>query len=151
MIYRRVPGDALLSGTVTDAVPPVVGGGCTTPTTLALLTTGAIDPNNRTIWAGWPRHAAMHGANLICYPGRLVRSPVEFEAQRNVIYNMVDRQRVDGLVMMGGLNAWVSLEDTYAFLERFKPMPMVTTGIVLEGIPGVTVDNYHGMYLVVST
>ena len=40
--------------------------------------------------------------------------------------------------------AWVSLEDTYAFLEHFKPMPMVTTGIVLDGIPGVTVTLLFG-------
>ena len=138
---HRADASPLHGGTAADAPPR---------RTLALLTTGAIDPNNRTIWAGVAAACRDQGANLICYPGRLVRSPVEFEAQRNVIYNMVDRQRVDGLVIMGGLNAWVSLEDTYAFLERFNPMPMVTTGIVLDGIPGVTVDNYRGMYLVVQ-
>ena len=119
-------------------------------TTLALLTTGAIDPNNRTIWAGVAAACRDAGANLICYPGRLVRSPVEFEAQRNVIYEMVDRQRVDGIVLMGGLNAWVNTEETFTFLQKFHPMPVATTGIVLEGIPGVTVDNYNGMRQVVT-
>lgn len=90
------------------------------------------------------------GVNLICYPGRLVRSPVEFESQRNVIYRMVDARTVDGLVVMGGLNAWVEQDETYAFLQKFRPRPIVTTGIVLEGFPGVTVDNYHGMYEVIT-
>ncbi|MBV5331410.1 hypothetical protein JZU69_03220, partial [bacterium] len=65
-------------------------------TTLALLTTGAIDPNNRAIWAGvnaacatlsnrdrgWAANIRViwagvdvatkdSGVNLICYPGRL--------------------------------------------------------------------------------
>ena len=124
--------------------------------TLALLTTGAIDPNNRAIWAGVNaacsavRATRDSGVNLVCYPGRLVNSPVGFEAQRNVIYRMVDEQTVDGLVVMGGLNAWLDLDETYAFLRRFQPRPIVTTGIVLEGIPGVTVDNYHGMYEVID-
>ena len=119
-------------------------------TTLGLLTIGAIDPNSRAIWAGTAAAARDAGVNLICYPGRLVNSPVEFEAQRNVIYHMVDAQTVDGLVINGGLNAWVQMDETYAFLQQFHPRPIVTTGIVLDGIPGVTVDNYHGMYEVIS-
>jgi len=118
--------------------------------TIALLTTGAIDPNNQAIWAGTAAACRDQKVNLICYPGRLVRSPIEFEAQRNIIYNMVNRDRVDGIVLMGGLNAWVNIEDTFQFLKQFETMPIVTTGIVLEGIPGVTVDNYHGMYDVVT-
>ena len=118
--------------------------------TIALLTTGAIDPNNSTIWAGAFSAARDAGVNLICYPGRLVRSPVEFEAQRNVIYRMVDAQTVDGLVIMGGINAWVGLDETYAFLKGFYPRPIVTTGVILEGVPGVSGSNYHGMYEVVT-
>jgi signal transduction histidine kinase/DNA-binding LacI/PurR family transcriptional regulator/AraC-like DNA-binding protein len=120
------------------------------PITLALLTTGAIDPNNQAIWAGVDAAASDSGVNLICYPGRLVKSPIEFEAQRNVIYRMLDAQSIDGLVVMGGINAWLNLEETYEFLQEFAPRPIATTGIVLEGIPGVSVDNYHGMYQVVT-
>ena len=119
-------------------------------TTIALLTTGAIDPNNHAIWSGAAAACQDAGVNLICYPGRLVHSPIQFEAQRNVIYRMIDPQTVDGLVVMGGLNAWLDKTETYAFLERFRHMPIVTTGIVLDGIPGVTVDNYHGMHDVVT-
>ncbi|MGE5462742.1 MAG: ATP-binding protein, partial [Syntrophothermus sp.] len=121
--------------------------------TLALLTTGPIDPNNRAIWAGVDAacaSATTSGVNLICYPGRLVGSPVGFESQRNVIYRMLDEETVDGLVVMGGLNAWLTVEETCSFLHKFRPRPIVTTGIVLGDFPGVTVDNYHGMYEVIS-
>lgn len=118
--------------------------------TLALLTTGAIDPNNRAIWNGVFDAAKEASVNLICYPGRLLNSPVEFESQRNVIYQMLDKNRVDGLVVMGGLNAWLNMDQTYVFLHQFAPRPVATTGIVLEGIPGVSVDNYHGMMEVIT-
>jgi signal transduction histidine kinase/DNA-binding LacI/PurR family transcriptional regulator/AraC-like DNA-binding protein/response regulator of citrate/malate metabolism len=133
-----------------DSILPGGKNGRDRKVTLALLTTGAIDPNNRAIWSGVAAACRDHDANLICFPGRLVRSPVEFEAQRNVIYNMVDRQTIDGIVLMGGLNAWVSTEETFSFLNQFCPIPIATTGIVLEGIPGVTVDNYYGMHVVVE-
>jgi signal transduction histidine kinase/DNA-binding LacI/PurR family transcriptional regulator/CheY-like chemotaxis protein len=118
--------------------------------TLALLTTGAIDPNNRSIWSGAAAACRDAGVNLICYPGRLVHSPVEFEAQRNVIYRMIDASTIDGLIIMGGLNAWMDQAETDQFIQRFQGMPIVTTGIVLDGIPGVSVDNYHGMHEMVT-
>ena len=117
---------------------------------MALLTIGAIDPNNRAIWSGAEAACRDNGVNLICYQGRMIKSPVEFEAQRNAIYHLIDPEMVDGLVMGGGLNAWINKKETWTFIERFHPMPIVTTGIILEGIPGVTVDNYHGMYEVVT-
>jgi len=118
--------------------------------TIALLTSGAIDPNNRAIWSGAAAAARDAKVNLICYPGRPVRSPAEFEEQRNIIYRMVDVHIVDGVVINGGLNAWVDVEETYAFLQKFRPRPIVTTGILLYGIPGVTADNYQGMFDVVN-
>lgn len=77
--------------------------------TLALLTQGAIDPNNRSIWSGAAAAARDTGVNLICYLGRTVSSPAEYEVQRNVIYRMVDVQTVDGLVFWG-LNPWVNID-----------------------------------------
>ncbi len=118
--------------------------------TIALLTAGAVDPNNHAIWAGVAAACRDHGVNLICYPGRFIESPVEFETQRNVIYHMIDSQLIDGIVMMGGLNAWLDAQQTQAFVDRFRPMPVVTTGIIIDGIPGVSVDNYHAMHAVIT-
>ncbi len=117
--------------------------------TLALLTQGAIDPNNRAIWSGAAAAARDAGVNLICYPGRPMRSPAEFEVQRNIIYHLVDMDTVDGLVFWG-LNPWMDMEETYSFIHRFRPMPVVTTGIILEGVPGVSADNYYGMREVIN-
>jgi hypothetical protein len=38
--------------------------------TLALLTQGAIEPNNHSVWAGAAAAARDAGVNLICFPGR---------------------------------------------------------------------------------
>lgn len=117
--------------------------------TVALLTQGAIEPNNHSIWAGAAAAARDAGANLICFPGRPLNSPTEFEAQRNIIYRMVDAQTIDGLIFWG-LNPFISLDETYAFFRGFHPMPVVTASIVLEGIPGVSVANYFGMREIIT-
>ena len=54
--------------------------------TLGLLTHGAGDPNSHMVWAGVASVAQERDVNLICFPGKPLRSPLEFEAQSNVLY-----------------------------------------------------------------
>jgi signal transduction histidine kinase/DNA-binding LacI/PurR family transcriptional regulator/AraC-like DNA-binding protein len=119
--------------------------------TLGLLAHGAGDPNSHMVWAGVASVAQERDVNLICFPGKPLRSPLEFEAQSNVLYELVSQQNVDGLVIWSaGLPLFVDRQEMNAFCERFKPLPMVTAGVPIEGIPGVSVDNYRGMRAVVS-
>ena len=60
-------------------------------------------------------------------------------------------QSIDGLVIWSaGLPLFVDRLEMNAFCQRFRPLPMVTAGVPIEGIPGVSVDNYRGMRAVVS-
>jgi signal transduction histidine kinase/DNA-binding LacI/PurR family transcriptional regulator/AraC-like DNA-binding protein/ActR/RegA family two-component response regulator len=119
--------------------------------TLGLLTHGAGDPNSHMVWAGVAAVAQERDVNLICFPGKPLRSPLEFEAQSNVLYELVSQQSIDGLVIWSaGLPLFVDRQEMNAFCRRFTPLPMVTAGVPVEGIPGVSVDNYRGMRAVVS-
>jgi DNA-binding LacI/PurR family transcriptional regulator len=119
--------------------------------TIGLLTHGAGDPNNRAIWAGAADAAREQGANLICFPGKPLRSALEFEAQSNVIFDLVNAGNVDGLVLwLAGLTLRVDLEEIRRFSERYRPLPIVGVGSLMEDIPCVMVDNYHGMRDVVE-
>ena len=51
------------------------------------------------MWAGVASVAQERDVNLICFPGKPLRSPLEFEAQSNVLYELVSRQSIDGLVI----------------------------------------------------
>ena len=59
--------------------------------TLGLLTHGAGDPNSHTVWAGVASIAQEREVNLICFPGKPLRSPLEFEAQSNILYEPIFR------------------------------------------------------------
>lgn len=118
--------------------------------TLGLLTYGAGDPNNAAVWSGASDAARVGNANLVCFPGRPIRSQREFEAQANVLYDIVGSSNVDGLVIwLAALSHWTTFEELSLFIRKFQPLPLVTVGILIPGLPGVTVDNYGGMQAVV--
>jgi DNA-binding LacI/PurR family transcriptional regulator/signal transduction histidine kinase len=117
------------------------------PLTIAFLTRSfTSDLINYSIWSGVFDAAKAAGVNLICLPGNPPRSRLGFEYQANVLYDLVDRETMDGLVVWGGAMVGVSSpEDTRAFFRRFAGFPMVNISLELDGIPCLMIDNYGGM------
>jgi len=59
---------------------------------------------------------------------------------------MISQERIHGLVIWGATLAHhIERQDLYEFCVGFKPIPVVNIGPALEGIPGVTLDNYQAM------
>ena len=115
--------------------------------TIGLLTHGAGDPNDASLWAGVADAARDREVNLICVPGKPLHSPIGFDAQANVIFDLIDDQTVNGLVIWGGALAHhASEEEMHAFYERFRSIPVVSIALALEGVSSVLVDNRQGMY-----
>lgn len=115
--------------------------------TIGLLTDEGMRPLNRALWAGIDAILQERGANFIRFPGGPLHSPVGFQAQANVLYDLITAENVDGLVIWGAVLARnVSLEEMKSFLERYRPLPMVSIGLSLEGVPSVLPDNYGGMW-----
>lgn len=119
--------------------------------TIGLLMHGVGDPNNENIWAGAEAAAHQLGVNLIAFPGKALQSSRGFEFQANVLYDLVGAANIDGLVIWaGGLSFQIDAKKLAAFCERYRPLPLVSIGVTLPGIPSVVVDNYQGMREVVT-
>ncbi len=98
------------------------------------------------VWPGVADATREHDANLICFVGRALRSPNEFDTQCNVIYDLAGPENVDGLlVMSGSLGQFTGTEQLTRFYERYRPLPIVSIALTLDGIPGVLADNESGM------
>ena len=83
---------------------------------------------------------------MICFAGEALRSPIWFEAQANVLYDLASEENVDGLIIWGGgLAQYVDPEEVRILCEQYRPLPMVNGALPLEGIPSILVDNYQGM------
>jgi DNA-binding LacI/PurR family transcriptional regulator/anti-anti-sigma regulatory factor len=115
--------------------------------TIGLLTYGMGMPLNDTVWWGVADAAQERDVNLLCLPGKPLRSPIGFDAQANVLYDLVSAENIDGLVIWGGALAHhVSSKEIQVFCERYRPLPIVSISLLLEGIPSLLVDDYQGMH-----
>ncbi len=103
------------------------------------------DGIGRMLWQGLYQLCQANGIHLISFHGRELDSPAGFLRQANLIYDMVDRDRLDGLVVWASsLSAFVGPEAIQRFSDQYRPLPMVSIGMPLAGIPAVVLDSYDG-------
>ena len=97
-------------------------------------------------WLGVVDAARQHDVNLICFPGWSPNYPTGFQAQANVVYNLVTPENVDGIITWASsIGNYMTTEEIQAFHDRYRPLPMVAIGRTLEGIPSLLMDSYSGM------
>jgi DNA-binding LacI/PurR family transcriptional regulator/anti-anti-sigma regulatory factor len=105
------------------------------------------------IWNGVVDAAREQDANLVSFAGGSlgVSSSRELGAQRNVLYDLVTSDNVDGLVISSGtLSFFVSEGEFEDFCGRYRPLPMVSIAVALKGVPSALVDNITGLRDAVS-
>ncbi|MEJ5309533.1 MAG: substrate-binding domain-containing protein [Anaerolineae bacterium] len=118
--------------------------------TIALFTYGLMDTISQAVWLGMEDVAREHDANLICCSGGALHIAPNAVEPANVLYDIIGTGRVDGLVIWAGVLHSVDLDTAYAFCRRYAPLPTVSLGLQVAGIPAVLVDNYMGMYSAVE-
>jgi sigma-B regulation protein RsbU (phosphoserine phosphatase) len=127
----------------TDSAPPKIN----TRPTLGFVVEGISGVRGgyqHALWTGVEAAARERNANLLCFiGGGLSGSPTdEFETQGNVIYEMLPANNVDGLIMPASV---VGNHEFSSVCNRYRPLPIVSIGLSLPGIPGVVADNEAGM------
>jgi GAF domain-containing protein/DNA-binding LacI/PurR family transcriptional regulator len=97
-------------------------------------------------WWGVTDAARERDVNLVCFLGRELRSPVGFDAQANILYDLVNPEQLDGLVLWAaGFDNYVTPAQMVEFCARYHPLPMVTVEDEVPGIPNVFIDNHRAM------
>jgi DNA-binding LacI/PurR family transcriptional regulator len=90
--------------------------------------------------------ARRHGAGVRAFLGGGLGSPERFGAQRNFLYDLVGPASVDGLIILSSTLAnYADHSVLLDFGARYRPLPMASIGMLLEGIPSVAVDNAHAL------
>ncbi len=108
--------------------------------------TPAVHDNYQQQWSGVVDAAQEFDANLLCFLGGALSNSWEFQAQANVIYDLVASENVDGLVSWASsIGNFVTDDEIRDFHERYHPLPIVTIGKAVEGFPGLMMENYDGM------
>jgi DNA-binding LacI/PurR family transcriptional regulator/GAF domain-containing protein len=123
-----------------------VAGGKHGRPTIGLLIGEDTDSVSWNVWQGVNDVAQERDANLICFVGGSLQTPIPFETNANVLYDLVGPENVDGLVIWsGGIGRYAGLEEMEAFCKKYQPLPVVSVALPFEGVHSLVVGNYDGM------
>ncbi|MDY0091972.1 MAG: sigma 54-interacting transcriptional regulator [Candidatus Vecturithrix sp.] len=87
-----------------------------------------------------------HGVNLLHLDGGLVNSRHGFESQANIMYDLIDPDLIDGLMIEGVIFHYAGSEEMKRLCQRYASLPIVTQEVPIPGIPRTYINFYQGMY-----
>lgn len=95
---------------------------------------------------GLKQAADDNGVNLIVYRGGMIVSPDDIDLQAIAIFDFVDKNRLDGLIIWTGNISWHASEE-YAemFVKKYNFLPVVSLETKINGVTSILWDNYNGM------
>ncbi|MBY9005436.1 MAG: substrate-binding domain-containing protein [Candidatus Lokiarchaeota archaeon] len=88
--------------------------------------------------------------NLVYYSGRPLGIPNEFEALCNILFDFINVERIDGLIVFSGALCQFSTRERLEEILRKINLPKVSVSMLLENIPSIIIDNEKGMYKAVE-
>ena len=114
--------------------------------TVAWFTKSLVEAQrSSSFWEAMTHLAQNHDFNLLTLVGGMLKSPIGFEAQSNLLYEFVNPTNVDGLIVTGGLSHHIGREGLQQFCAHYHPLPVVSLEILVEGVPSIVPDFYSGM------
>lgn len=98
------------------------------------------------VWPAILEVAKNRDANIIIYAGEAPHSPNEYEYQHNIIFKMINKDCVDGIVVVSTvLSNYSTPEQFENFIQQFKDIPLVSIAVPLKDVATVMVDNKSGI------
>ncbi len=114
--------------------------------TIGMLIDRTQDQYQSSIIQGVADHAKNWDINLLCFEGGIINSPIEYEARRNVVYDLVNQNIVDGLIILSNtIGHYVDNDTIKKFCEQFSPLPMISIALEIPNIHSIIPDNFGGM------
>jgi DNA-binding LacI/PurR family transcriptional regulator len=98
------------------------------------------------VWHALQDLAVERDFNLIFYTGKSPKSPVLDDIEHNVVYDLVDPDSLDGLVIASGIMVnFIGIYELCNFIGPFRKIPLSSISVALKDIPSVLIDNKKGL------
>ncbi len=89
--------------------------------------------------------------NLFIFPGKTLNSPYRYEYQFNVIYDLINPENVDALILpMSIFHTFEGPEEINRFCRRYFPLPIVSITLPVENTSCILIDNKKGLRDVIN-
>jgi DNA-binding LacI/PurR family transcriptional regulator len=79
-------------------------------------------------WRGVADVAREHHVNAIGFVGEYVRDTRNFKAQANILYELIDADQLDGLVIQNLMCNLLDPDEVQQFYEHYRSLPIVSLG-----------------------
>ena len=88
----------------------------------------------------------LNDINLFCFEGGALNAPTEFESQRNILYNLISKKRIDGMIISAAtISHYSDYKQFEKFCNTFKDIPKISLSYEMNNIPSILLDNKKGM------
>jgi diguanylate cyclase (GGDEF)-like protein len=112
---------------------------------------GDVDYYQTKIISGVADYAKEKDINVMCFVVGRLGSPYEWERSRNLLFNFIHKNHVDGLIVLPtAIGIYGSEEKIISMLDDFKGMPIITLNESYGKYHTVAINNYGGMRQVVD-
>ena len=102
-------------------------------------------------WRGVADVARERNINSISFVGEYLRDTKGFNAQANILYDLVSTECLDGLVIQNLMCNLLDSDEIEEFYAGYQPLPIVSLGrLSIEGIPYVKSDGYEGVHRAIA-
>lgn len=102
-------------------------------------------------WNGIEQEVRSRGWDLVCLAGGEIGSNDQTKKMRNRAFDFARSRALDGLIILApALGNRLSPAEMSDWLDALKPLPMISIGLDLPGIPSILVDNQAGMREIVE-
>ena len=119
--------------------------------TIGFLTANVHVGAARALWPGVLDASEAADVNLICFPGGRLHTVENLETQRNTLYDLINPQRLDGLLSWPStLAGQVTPDEVVEFHRKFQPLPIVSLASPVGRAAMVTIDGGPGMRALVA-
>lgn len=103
------------------------------------------------IFSGIKKMAKEKNINLFVFCGNQLASENKDEAESNVIYDIINADKLNGLIMLtGNLFNYVHKDKKEAFLKRFENIKRVSISVPIINIPSVVFDNSNAAEIILE-
>ena len=116
-----------------------------------MLTARLNGPTEIDLWHAVADRAVERNVNLICFSGGIPRWPQQYEAQKNILFDIAGQSNVDGLLIWANILSH-TLDPTglEEFCQHYAPIPIISMGMVLPSFPSIRIDMREGMHKLLS-
>ncbi len=102
-------------------------------------------------WIGLEEIARENNCHLVSFNGGDYDSPWLNKKMANAAFDLATSSDVDALILIAPVVAnTLTSQQTLEFVQKFSPIPFVSSGLEIPGIPSVLLDNGKGMEEVVE-